>query len=35
MEEYWDDLGSWWSNSKVEEKIIMLGRFVKHGGKCQ
>lgn len=35
MEEYWDDLGSWWSNSRVEEKIIMLGRFVKHGGKIE
>jgi hypothetical protein len=33
MQEYWDDLGSWWANSKVEKKIIMLGRFVMHGGK--
>ena len=30
MQEYWDDLGSWWANSKVEKKIIMLGRFTMH-----
>ena len=28
MQEYWDDLGSYWSNSSVEKKIIMMGRFL-------
>ena len=28
MQEYWDDLGSYWSNSSVEKKIIMMGRYL-------
>ena len=35
MQEYWDDLGSEWSNSNVEKKIIMIGRFLIHGGKLE
>ena len=35
MQEYWDDLGSYWSNSSVEKKIIMMGRFLIHGGKLE
>ena len=35
MEEYWDDLGSSWSESSVEKKIIMMGRFLIHGGKLE
>lgn len=35
MQKYWDDLGSEWSESSVEEKIIMMGRFLIHGGKLE
>ena len=35
MQEYWDDLGSYWSGSSVEKKIIMMGRFLVHGGKLE
>lgn len=35
MQEYWDDLGSYWSGSSVEEKMIMMGRFLLHGGKLE
>ena len=35
MQEYWDDLGSYWSDSSVEKKIIMMGRFLLHGGKLE
>lgn len=35
MQEYWDDLGSYWSDSSVEEKMIMMGRFLLHGGKLE
>lgn len=35
MQEYWDDLGSYWSGSSVEKKIIMMGRFLLHGGKLE
>ena len=35
MQEYWDDLGSYWSDSSVEEKMIMIGRFLLHGGKLE
>lgn len=35
MQKYWDDLGSWWADSSVEEKIIMIGRFLIHGGKLE
>ena len=35
MQEYWDDLGSEWSESSVEEKLIMMGRFLLHGGKLE
>ena len=35
MEEYWNDLGSYWSDSSVEKKIIMMGRFLLHGGKLE
>ena len=35
MQEYWDDLGSYWSDSSVEKKIIMMGRFLIHGGKLE
>lgn len=35
VQKYWDDLGSEWSDSSVEEKIIMMGRFLIHGGKLE
>lgn len=35
MQEYWDDLGSYWSDSKLEKKIAMLARFVFAGGKIE
>ena len=35
MQKYWDDLGSEWSESCAEEKIIMMGRFLIHGGKLE
>ena len=35
MQEYWDDLGSYWSDNSVEEKMIMMGRFLLHGGKLE
>ena len=35
MQEYWDDLGSYWFESSVEKKIIMMGRFLIHGGKLE
>lgn len=35
MQKYWDDLGSEWSDSSLEEKIIMMGRFLIHGGKLE
>ena len=34
-QEYWDDLGSWWSSSILEDKIINMGRFLIHGGKLE
>ena len=35
MQEYWDDLGSYWSDCSVEKKIIMMGRVLIHGGKLE
>lgn len=35
MQRYWDDLGSCWADCSVEEKIIMIGRFLIHGGKLE
>ena len=35
VQKYWDDLGSEWSESSVEEKIIMMGRFLIHSGKLE
>lgn len=35
MQEYWDDLGSYWSSSSVETKLLMMGRFLIHGGKLE
>ncbi len=35
MQKYWDDQGSYWSDSSVEEKIIMMARFLLHGGKLE
>jgi len=34
-QEYWDDLGAWWSSSSVEDKIIRMARFVIHNGKLK
>ena len=30
MQEYWDDLGSYWSDSKLEKKIAMLAEQYKN-----
>ena len=35
MREYWDDTGDEWRNKSLEEKIIMMGRFLLHGGKLE
>lgn len=35
MREYWDDIGDEWRNMSIEKKIIMMGRFLLHGGKLE